>query len=538
MHVPYPYPHAPPAVNISFPVPEQFSRAALPRPPAMFTHGDYPGHDTGSEYSAQIHPEHAPHNHYGSASTSGAAQHQHPPSMVPGVLIVNNINHSPYPWELVPFRKLQDLMRNEQERAEQLASALEPSAPASASAMSESSTQPQAPVSTPARNARHASASPAPATPTPSAEASALLGRPAKGQCWGITKEKTRCTRRVKPPGTVTKGTPRKGKRADARSGTTPSPAVTPSKPATSTAELGNSRDQPLVISDDDSSPQRKSQRLSTRTRIPPRLMSDDEFEIFDEEEMGEGKRSHDDDEEWDEVYCYQHVKELNRNPGFDIRRGTSSFSIAFSDYLGSARLSEHSQALLRKCMATPPTEIDGLQKGYIYIYEVLSKSNDTHICLKVGRTKDPFRRIGQWRSRCQSEVVHMRDLFPRDTDQGLLSGADVPRFEGIVLSRKWERLVHIELQDIAERVPGPCPDCGSIHREKFMIPRIISPTNAPDNVCESEVEPVQGLSSTRCTPSLSQARGGLDLTRDIVQKWMTFVVKIAAPDAESGSAT
>jgi hypothetical protein len=55
-----------------------------------------------------------------------------------------------------------------------------------------------------------------------------------------------------------------------------------------------------------------------------------------------------------------------------------------------------------------------------------------------------------------------------------VLPGAARAEEEGVLLSHKWERLIHIELSYLGKRLEDKCGDCGTRHREIFMIPREI----------------------------------------------------------------
>lgn len=67
---------------------------------------------------------------------------------------------------------------------------------------------------------------------------------------------------------------------------------------------------------------------------------------------------------------------------------------------------------------------------------------------------------------------------------------------KGVLLSHKWEKLCHIELTYLGKRLDDKCNDCGSHHREIFLLPRDI----------------------------------GYDGVRRLVERWLSFI-KIVAKD-------
>lgn len=72
-----------------------------------------------------------------------------------------------------------------------------------------------------------------------------------------------------------------------------------------------------------------------------------------------------------------------------------------------------------------------------------------------------------------------LRDVFPLAAEGGSnLPGAMRSAGEMAAASKRWERLVHLELADraAAERplafraLEGRCADCGAVHREIFPL--------------------------------------------------------------------
>ncbi|SNX84777.1 uncharacterized protein MEPE_03486 [Melanopsichium pennsylvanicum] len=284
---------------------------------------------------------------------------------------------------------------------------------------------------------------------------------PVKGQCWGIKKDGSRCSRKVRPLFDARQSASNEAKRTN-RGTSAPARLI-----------KGTTSSEPLVMSDseDEKSPKRT-----------------DNFA-----------------DDIDETYCYQHVAEVNKTPGFYHTHFDQSTFIQFSDWFGTTSLTDHTQALLRKHMSKPLSHIDRSELGYLYMYELRDHSTLTHICLKVGRTTNVFRRLGEWRYQCQSKDPLLRSFHPCLDGQGLISGMHAPSVAGVRLSHRWEHLVHTELAGIGQRVSRSCTDCGVRHREIFMIPKRLD----------------KGLDETSTQQGNYE---GFQLAEKVVLKWMRFV--------------
>ena len=179
--------------------------------------------------------------------------------------------------------------------------------------------------------------------------------------------------------------------------------------------------------------------------------------------------------------YCFQHVAEINKTSGFHLPDGTH---VAFLDYIPPS-LSPRAQARLRTVMTTPPSQADLKEKGYLYIYELRDRATNDTVCLKVGRSINVFKRLDEWRSKCQSKDPILRCFLPAPPGQLLLAGASAASHRGLRLSRKWERLCHVELEDLGHRVNEACSDCSSRHREIFSVEAVKGGYNSVQAVAE-----------------------------------------------------
>lgn len=158
------------------------------------------------------------------------------------------------------------------------------------------------------------------------------LALPGVHQCWGIKRDGTRCTRKV----VSATASPRKGR--------SPSKSPSPSKGRT-----GGAHADAIVISDSDDD-------LSDSC-------SDDDVR---------------------REYCFQHSKEINKTDGFVLPglrrcgskgRGEGAY-VDFGPILAGivrkgGQEEENCKAQLRTAMCKAPSEVDWVERGYIYIYEV-----------------------------------------------------------------------------------------------------------------------------------------------------------------------
>ncbi|KAJ1024654.1 hypothetical protein NDA13_004581 [Ustilago tritici] len=415
-------------------------------------------------------PSRASKPHYRASDQSFriAVPQAHPSSLTPGLVRTASGSTPSYPWELVPQAKAQPPSNTKawndpgggrelgkENRAPQRRDPFV--AVGNAHASDSNVTPPRM------REKDHAQTTKSDRVLTPNGSQKHPDCSPSPGQCWGIKKDGTRCTRKVR--------TPARSARPQIRQRVThlamqesDAIAVLPPKARATSASAGRSSQETILLA------------------------------------------AHN----IDEVYCYQHVAEVNKHAGIysSLISGTTSNStspyIQFSDWFHTVPLSEHTQALLRLCMARHLSNVDRNERGYIYIYELRDRSTDTHLCLKVGRTSNVFRRIGEWRSRCQSKDPLLLSYHPSTEQQGLISGASSVKVDGVRFSHRWEALVHVELAGIGERVDEVCDDCSVRHREIFMVPRSISNNDA------------------------SRQYDAFDLTQRIVNKWMRFVKTLA----------
>ncbi|KAF8520155.1 hypothetical protein BU17DRAFT_46876 [Hysterangium stoloniferum] len=208
------------------------------------------------------------------------------------------------------------------------------------------------------------------------------------------------------------------------------------------------------------------------------------------------------------ERFCYQHAKEIMEPTGFYSHKKNGGW-VEFSEWIPSY-LHPDTQAALRVEMEKPASDKD--EAGYIYAFEIRDDSSD-EIRLKVGRAVKLVKRLDEWAKQCSSKEVILRGWWPgtvedQDISQGtsLLRGT-VKAGEAGPLCHRLERLVHLELADLAVHAPylkegfprvngesgasppstpthspkksskaktqiRKCADCGQMHKEIFTFRR------------------------------------------------------------------
>jgi hypothetical protein len=219
------------------------------------------------------------------------------------------------------------------------------------------------------------------------------------------------------------------------------------------------------------------------------------------------------------ERFCHQHSKELLGVAGFYSHKVTNEY-INFQDWIPDY-LQPDTQVALRVEMEKPRSQAD--VPGYIYTFEIRDPNTPTKVHLKVGRAVNLVKRIDQWGKQCGSKEQILRGWWPgtvEDDDgdaaaNGSLMKGRVKAGDKGPLCHRLERLVHLELADLAvnapyldpgflkakkkdvgdgngsgngtstpsKKPPGspaakralnkPCPDCGAVHKEIFSLTRV-----------------------------------------------------------------
>ncbi|KAH9923921.1 uncharacterized protein BXZ73DRAFT_50670 [Epithele typhae] len=190
--------------------------------------------------------------------------------------------------------------------------------------------------------------------------------------------------------------------------------------------------------------------------------------------------------------YCHQHLKSSFAEVRFRSHKDPS-LVIEYEDWVPEY-LQDETKELLRAEMSTKHSAAD--VPGYIYAFEIDDSSDPDVIHIKVGRAVKLTKRLAEWDKQCQSKQTHLRGFWPStpDADAGNLARGRVPVGDPGAYCHKLEKLVHLELADLALNAPyldpkfpnvtidgsgndravtrTPCPDCNQVHKEIFSFPR------------------------------------------------------------------
>ncbi|CCA66896.1 hypothetical protein PIIN_00735 [Serendipita indica DSM 11827] len=197
------------------------------------------------------------------------------------------------------------------------------------------------------------------------------------------------------------------------------------------------------------------------------------------------------------ERFCFQHTKEILSQTGFFPSKPLSAM-VSFDTWI-SDELQEDTRVALRAEMEKPVSAADNVD-GYIYCYQIINVDTPNHVHLKVGRSNNFVSRVGQWEKQCRSKQLVLRGCWPFDPNSSNLKGKMQQGEKGPHVNRL-ERLIHLELADIAKNAPylrpgwpgpttgpdvgtskkkkkepdvslsgKPCPDCSRVHKEIFTF--------------------------------------------------------------------
>ncbi|KAH8102940.1 hypothetical protein BXZ70DRAFT_889733 [Cristinia sonorae] len=191
------------------------------------------------------------------------------------------------------------------------------------------------------------------------------------------------------------------------------------------------------------------------------------------------------------ERYCHKHAPDVLKQTLCYVNGHPDP--VKFDEWI-PPYLQPTTAAPLRMTMTLPPSKKE--TDGYIYTFEIIDPSDKEHVHLKVGRSVNLNQRIDRWGKQCGSKEQVLRGWWPghQDDKKSLLKGTVDPGPPG-PLNHKLERLIHLELADIAlntpyldrswpklKSAPAPnpkpvvrtaCPDCGAVHQEIFTFKRM-----------------------------------------------------------------
>ncbi|KZV88587.1 hypothetical protein EXIGLDRAFT_839120 [Exidia glandulosa HHB12029] len=271
------------------------------------------------------------------------------------------------------------------------------------------------------------------------------------------------------------------------RSATPPSPSPSPSPPpetpprAAAPAPSANFVPFPTSSPPYEASPKPRSPgsvKIQCTAMTRQRVRCKNRFKPSPETLQWERHDSNSDDSEENSTFCHMHRKTESVPFGFLSRSGEF---VEFSDWI-SPLTSAQTQKAIRLEMVKEISPSD--PPGFIYVYKVEEDSHDGALVLKIGRSNNVTRRIGEWEKQCGKTLVVL-GFWPAVAPMCKCSG-------------RVERLSQLELADVsvyapymaeAERPPPPdkkrvrvksitalarppngCDKCGEQHREIFTF--------------------------------------------------------------------
>ena len=106
---------------------------------------------------------------------------------------------------------------------------------------------------------------------------------------------------------------------------------------------------------------------------------------------------------------------------------------------------------------------------------------------IKVGRAVKLTKRLAEWDKQCQSKQTHLRGFWPTtaDAEAGNLARGRVQVGEAGPWCHKVEKLVHLELADLALNAPYLDPEYPNIQGDSGnSSDRVVTRTPCPDCEC------------------------------------------------------
>lgn len=178
--------------------------------------------------------------------------------------------------------------------------------------------------------------------------------------------------------------------------------------------------------------------------------------------------------------------------------------------------IAEPQKSTMRQVMERPVS--DGDKHGFIYVYSIKNGprvSKDTHAFFKIGRTKDPHRRMYQVSNVCKLEpsIIELFPSFPVTKGHRTLSTNleilhnNLDELPKCPLSHTVERLIHLELSSLYKRAGFKCAGCGKTHREWIRVNRRNGPNGKP----------------------MTDAELWVSCIRPVILKWIQYGVAVSA---------
>ncbi|KAG2114799.1 uncharacterized protein F5147DRAFT_822334 [Suillus discolor] len=166
---------------------------------------------------------------------------------------------------------------------------------------------------------------------------------------------------------------------------------------------------------------------------------------------------------------------------------------------------------------------------GYVYALNVFDPENEGKLSLKIGYSKDVKKRHAEWKNKCRSSIKDVRGWWPqtiieaKDDDELAIQKLIRDNRQGDKgpMAEHLERLVHIELKDLATHAAYLHPDFPDVHFSD--IPRQPKVDLKPCRDCNG-TKHKEVFSFTRVKEGEFFGREWEDIVKPVIRKWGLFL--------------
>ncbi|KAG2124536.1 hypothetical protein BD769DRAFT_875854 [Suillus cothurnatus] len=239
-------------------------------------------------------------------------------------------------------------------------------------------------------------------------------------------------------------------------------------------------------------------------------------------------------------IYCRYHIPARVGivthvdNQGFKVQPvSQDEVFVRFCDYIPEY-LQPDTQQQLRKAITREISERFRIP-GYVYALNVFDPEIEGKLSLKIGYSNDVKKRHTEWKDKCRSSIKDVRGWWPRtiieakDDDEMLIQELIGNNRQGDKgpMAEQLERLVHIELKDLATHAPYLHPNFPDVHFSD--IPRLPKAKPKPCRECNG-TKHQEIFSFTLVKEGEFFGREWEDIIKPVIRKWGLFLVKYFTP--------
>ncbi|KAG1748922.1 uncharacterized protein EDB91DRAFT_1047546, partial [Suillus paluster] len=174
-------------------------------------------------------------------------------------------------------------------------------------------------------------------------------------------------------------------------------------------------------------------------------------------------------------------------------------------------------------------------KSGYVYALNVFDPENEGKLSLKIGYTvRAVKKRHADWKAQCRSYIKGVRGWWPEtikereDDDEVSIQKLLENNMEGVVgpIVVQLERLVHIELQDLATHAPYLRPDFPDVRLSDVQRLSEAAPIKVCDD-CKKKHKEI--FSFRRVEKGKFFGREWEGIIKPVIRKWGSFLVNYFA---------